>query len=110
MHLLNTQSWLKTVNGKIEHGNMMKICDGRKRNGLNGTCFVDNFFRVRIWIEAIGSTPERWLDDFPNGFTHHWDFDNLRSDKVPEKFQCKVGITRPERINVVGVAIPYLLF
>jgi len=21
-------------------------------------------FRVRIWIEAIGSTPERWLDDF----------------------------------------------
>ena len=35
-------------------------------------------FRVRIWIEAIGSTPERWLDDFPEGFTHYWDFDNLR--------------------------------
>ena len=35
-------------------------------------------FRVRIWLEAIGSTPERWLDAFPTGFTHHWDFDNIR--------------------------------
>ena len=35
-------------------------------------------FRVRIWIEAVGSTPDKWLNDFPNGFTHYWDFNNLR--------------------------------
>ena len=29
-------------------------------------------FRVRIWIDAIASTPDKWLNDFPNGFTYHW--------------------------------------
>ena len=53
-------------------------------------------FRVRIWIEAIGSTPERWLDDFPNGFTHHWDFDNLREAiKFQRYFSAKWGLPDP---------------
>ena len=53
-------------------------------------------FRVRIWIEAIGSTPERWLDDFPNGFTHHWDFDNLREAiKFQRNFSAKWGLPDP---------------
>jgi len=53
-------------------------------------------FRVRVWIEAIGSTPERWLDDFPNGFTHHWDFDNLREAiKFQRNFSAKWGLPDP---------------
>ena len=53
-------------------------------------------FRVRIWIEAIGSTPELWLDDFPNGFTHHWDFDNLREAiKFQRNFSAKWGLPDP---------------
>jgi hypothetical protein len=53
-------------------------------------------FRVRIWLEAIGSTPERWLDEFPNGFTHHWDFDNLREAiKFQRYFSAKWGLPDP---------------
>ena len=53
-------------------------------------------FRVRIWIEAIGSTPERWLDDFPDGFTHYWDFDNLREAiKFHRDFNVKLGLPDP---------------
>jgi len=53
-------------------------------------------FRVRIWLEAIGSTPERWLDEFPNGFTHHWDFDNLREAiKFQRYFSTKWGLPDP---------------
>ena len=53
-------------------------------------------FRVRIWIEAIGSTPERWFDDFPEGFTHYWDFDNLREAiKFQRNFSAKWGLPDP---------------
>ena len=53
-------------------------------------------FRVRIWLEAIGSTPERWLDEFPNCFTHHWDFDNLREAiKFDRDFNAKWGLPDP---------------
>ena len=53
-------------------------------------------FRVRIWLEAIGSTPERWLDEFPNGFTRHWDFDNLREAiKFQRYFSAKWGLPDP---------------
>ena len=53
-------------------------------------------FRVRIWIEAIGSTPERWLDDFPEGFTHYWDFDNLREAiNFQRNFSKKWGLPDP---------------
>ncbi len=53
-------------------------------------------FRVRIWIEAIGSTPERWFDDFPEGFTHYWDFDNLREAiNFQRNFNKKWGLPDP---------------
>ena len=53
-------------------------------------------FRVRIWIEAIGSTPERWFDDFPEGFTHYWDFDNLREAiNFQRNFSAKWGLPDP---------------
>ena len=26
-------------------------------------------FRIRIWIDATASTSDKWLDDFPDGFT-----------------------------------------
>ena len=53
-------------------------------------------FRVRIWIEAIGSTPERWFDDFPEGFTHYWDFDNLRETiNFQRNFNKKWGLPDP---------------
>jgi hypothetical protein len=53
-------------------------------------------FRVRIWIEAIGSTPEQWLDDFPEGFTHYWDFDNLREAiNFQRNFSAKWGLPDP---------------
>ena len=53
-------------------------------------------FRVRIWIEAIGSTPERWFDDFPEGFTHYWDFDNLREAiNFQRNFSKKWGLPDP---------------
>ena len=53
-------------------------------------------FRVRIWIEAIGSTPERWFDDFPEGFTHYWDFDNLREAiNFQRNFSTKWGLPDP---------------
>ena len=53
-------------------------------------------FRVRIWIEAIGSTPEQWLDDFPEGFTHYWDFDNLREAiNFQRNFNKKWGLPDP---------------
>ena len=53
-------------------------------------------FRVRIWIEAIGSTPERWFDDFPEGFTHYWDFDNLREAiNFQRNFNAKWGLPDP---------------
>jgi len=53
-------------------------------------------FRVRIWIEAIGSTPERWFDDSPEGFTHYWDFDNLREAiNFQRNFSAKWGLPDP---------------
>ena len=53
-------------------------------------------FLVRIWIEAIGSTPERWFDDFPEGFTHYWDFDNLREAiNFQRNFSAKWGLPDP---------------
>ena len=53
-------------------------------------------FRVRIWIEAIGSTPERWFDDFPEGFTHYWDFANLREAiNFQRNFNKKWGLPDP---------------
>jgi len=53
-------------------------------------------FRVRIWIEAIGSTRDKWLDDFPNGFTHYWDFNNLREAiNFQRNFNKKWGLPDP---------------
>ena len=53
-------------------------------------------FRVRIWIEAIGSTPDKWLNDFPNGFTHYWDFNNLREAiNFQRNFNKKWGLPDP---------------
>ena len=53
-------------------------------------------FRVRICIEAIGSTTELWLDDFPEGFTHYWDFDNLRDAiNFQRNFSKKWGLPDP---------------
>ena len=53
-------------------------------------------FRVRIWIDAIASTPDKWLNDFPNGFTYHWDFDNLREAiKFQRNFSAKCGLPDP---------------
>jgi len=53
-------------------------------------------FRVRICIDAIASTPEKWLDDFPDGFTHHWDFDNLRDAiNFQRNFNKKWGLPDP---------------
>ena len=53
-------------------------------------------FRVRIWIEAVGSTPDKWLNDFPNGFTHYWDFNNLREAiNFQRNFNKKWGLPDP---------------
>ena len=53
-------------------------------------------FRVRIWIEAIGSTPDKWINDFPNGFTHYWDFNNLREAiNFQRNFNKKWGLPDP---------------
>ena len=53
-------------------------------------------FRVRIWIDAVASTPDKWLDDFPDGFTHYWDFDNLREAiKFHRDFNAKWGLPDP---------------
>ena len=80
----------------------MKIRNGREGHGVNSTYDWwrvkerQNNFRVRIWIEAIGSTPERWLDDFPEGFTHYWDFDNLREAiNFQRNFSKKWGLPDP---------------
>ena len=53
-------------------------------------------FRVRIWIEAIGSTPDKWLNDFPNDFTYYWDFNNLREAiNFQRNFNKKWGLPDP---------------
>ena len=53
-------------------------------------------FRIRIWIDATSSTSDKWLDDFPDGFTHYWDFDNLREAiKFHRGFNAKWGLPDP---------------
>ena len=53
-------------------------------------------FRVCVCIDAIASTPEKWLDDFPNGFRYHWDFDNLREAiNFQRNFNRKWGLPDP---------------
>jgi len=53
-------------------------------------------FRIRIWIDATASTSDKWLDDFPDGFTHYWDFDNLREAiKFHRGFNAKWGLPDP---------------
>ena len=45
---------------------------------------------------VIASTPEKWLDDFPNGFRYHWDFDNLREAiNFQRNFNRKWGLPDP---------------
>ena len=92
-----------TANGKIGQGIMMKICNGGGHVMASTALTIGGelkkgktIFRVRIWIEAIGSTPERWLDDFPEGFTHYWDFDNLRDAiNFQRNFSKKWGLPDP---------------
>ena len=76
------------MEGNVMASTALQFCGELKKGKL--------IFRVRVWIEAIGSTPERWLDDFPNGFTHHWDFDNLREAiKFQRNFSAKWGLPDP---------------
>ena len=76
------------MEGNVMASTALQFCGELKKGKL--------IFRVRIWLEAIGSTPERWLDEFPNGFTHHWDFDNLREAiKFQRNFSAKWGLPDP---------------
>ena len=53
-------------------------------------------FRVRIWIDAKATTSDKWLDDFPDGFTYYRDFDNLREAvKFHRDFNAKLGLPDP---------------
>ena len=76
------------MEGNVMASTALQFCGELKKGKL--------IFRVRIWLEAIGSTPERWLDEFPNGFTRHLDFDNLREAiKFQRYFSAKWGLPDP---------------
>ena len=76
------------MEGNVMASMALQFCGELKKDKL--------IFRVRIWIEAISSTPERWLDDFPNGFTHLCDFDNLREAiKFQRYSSAKWGLPDP---------------
>ena len=37
----------------------------------------DKIFVVRIVMDALPSSSEKWLEEFPDGFEHTWEFDTL---------------------------------
>ena len=37
----------------------------------------DKIFVVRLRMDALPSSTEEWIEKYPNGFEHTWEFDTL---------------------------------
>ena len=76
------------MEGNVIASTALVFCGELKKDKL--------IFRVRICIDAIASTSDKWLDDFPDGFTYHRDFNNLREAiKFQRSFNAKCGLPDP---------------
>ena len=56
----------------------------------------DKIFVVRIVMSALPSSSEKWLEEFPNGFEHTWEFDTLlEALRFQAALNKKYGIDNP---------------